>query len=274
MAFLEGRLSKAEPAANQNAPVSNAPTSIWSQQEGQATPQPTPSGIETNPVGEIVGLLALSSSEAPAYVGSSSGLSLAANLGEMVQSSVWNQFISRMDPQSTLNATTSFTQGPQGPAPGQPGQQPQPQQHPHHLSAGLAREVRDRFMPIEPPKDELSAKLIGTYFQRLHSRYPFLNRTKVWQLQDERWKLAKAKREELTRTDRFNIFKLNLIYAIGTTLLQLSDSTTYGYASAEVRSFFSETILFFFLDYCSPSMYSDIMPLPYNTCPQCASLAQ
>ncbi|KAJ5233014.1 hypothetical protein N7468_005970 [Penicillium chermesinum] len=224
VAFLEDRLSRPEPSTNQSASVPHAPASIWSQQDGQATPQPAPSGLETNPVGEIVGLLALSSSEAPAYVGSSSGLALAANLGEMVQGSVWNQFISRMGPNATRNSTTCYTAGV---APGQPGQQP---------GLGLTREVRDSSRPIDPPNDELSTKLIQTYLQRLHLRYPFLNRKVIWQLHDMRWKLAKIKREELTKADRFSIFKLNLIYAIGTTLLQLSDSKAYAYAPAEARS--------------------------------------
>lgn len=178
-----------------------------------------------------MGLLALSSSEAPAYVGSSSGLALAANLGEMVQASVWNQFISKMEQKPTPNSANSFTAGP---APGQPGQQPQSQP-----GAGPPREVLEKFMPIEPPNDELSVKLIGTYFQRLHSRYPFLNRKTVWKLHEARWKLARTKREDLTRPERFAIFKLNLIYAIGTTLLQLSDSKSYAFASAEVNIFFS-----------------------------------
>jgi hypothetical protein len=36
---------------------------------------------------------------------------------------------------------------------------------------------------------------------RLHSRYPFLNRNQVWQIHVDRWRLAKIKREDLTRSD-------------------------------------------------------------------------
>lgn len=173
-----------------------------------------------------MGLLALSSSEAPAYVGSSSGLSLAADLGEMVQTSVWNQFISRMQ-QQTSTATNS-SQNPTAKLNG-----------PSELPG--ATHIRDRptrvedLLPsnVEPPTDEMGARIIETYFARLHTRYPFLDRKKVWQIHEDRWRLAKSKREDLTRSDRFAIFKLHLVYAIGATMLQLSEK--YAYTTPEVN---------------------------------------
>lgn len=193
MAYLEGKLNRSEPSLSQNAGTSAQWTS-----RGQTTHQAT-SGIDNNPVGEIVGLLALSSSEAPAYVGSSSGLALAANLGEMVQTSVWNQFISGMQQKSTAMPGIASK-----------------------ASAGT----------VEPPTDEMGAKIIDTYFKRLHSRYPFLDRQQVWRLHGERWRLAKTKWEDLSRSDRFACFKLNLVYAIGATMLQLSEK--YAYTAPEV----------------------------------------
>lgn len=170
-----------------------------------------------------MGLLALTSSEAPAYVGASSGLSLAANLGEMVQTSVWNQFISRMHqspnpgvsnaPQSTVASDTNQSQ-------------PQP-------GRGCAR-TRDP-ANIEFPSDELGSRILETYFTRLHSRYPFLDRKRTWQLHEDRGRLAKIKREDLTQADRYGIFKLNLIYAIGSTmLLQITSNKPYVYTQPEV----------------------------------------
>lgn len=197
MAYLEGKLNRSEPSPSQNAGTA-AGGARWAPQ-GQTSPQTATSGIDNNPVGEIVGLLALSSSEAPAYVGSSSGFALAANLGEMVQTSVWNQFIS--------------------------GMQQKPTAIPNIASQATAGNV-------EPPTDEMGAKIIDTYFKRLHSRYPFLDRQQVWRLHRERWRLATMKREDLSSSDRFGIFKLNLVYAIGATMLQLSEK--YAYTAPEV----------------------------------------
>lgn len=161
-------------------------------------------------------MLALSSSEAPAYVGSSSGLALAANLGEMVQTSVWNQFISRMQPHLSTGAS-SAPQNAQGSLPGSSQQ------------AGSGCRNRTN---VDPPSDEMGSKFLETYFRRLHSRYPFLDQSQIWKMHEDRWRLAKAKREDLTRSDRFALFKLNIIYAIGATMLQLSEK--YAYTAPEV----------------------------------------
>ncbi|OKP10063.1 hypothetical protein PENSUB_4528 [Penicillium subrubescens] len=209
VAFLEKKLGQAEPSASHNTGA-NVAQSIWSPQGGQTTPQTAASGLDNNPVGEIVGLLALSSSEAPAYVGSSSGLALAANLGDMVQTSVWNQFISRMQPQ--LNTASTGCQSTPGSVPGSSQQ-----------SGGGCRNRSN----VDPPTDEMGSKMLETYFRRLHSRYPFLNRGQIWKMHEDRWRLAKTKREDLTRSDRFAIFKLNIVYAIGATMLQLSEKYAY-----------------------------------------------
>lgn len=197
--------------------------SLWSSQAGQTTPQPAASGLDNNPVGEIVGLLALSSSEAPAYVGSSSGLSLAANLGEMVQSSVWNQFISRT--QQKPKASPKI--GPQStaaPTPGTPQKPGSASRNRDPKSMRLEERVSSNF---EPPSDEMGSQMLEVYFKRLHSRYPFLDRRQTWRLHEERRRLVNTKREDLTRSDRFAIFKLNLLYAIGATMLQTSEKFDY-----------------------------------------------
>lgn len=221
VAFLERRLTQSD--TDQNA--RNATRSLFTPQ-GHATPQTATSGLENNPVGDIVGLLALSSSEAPAYVGASSGLSLAANLGEMVQTSVWNQFISKMRQQQN-NSLVNNSRNTKGRVHG-PSEQPS------------APRIQDRntrvddLLPanVEPPTDEMGARILDTYFTRLHSRYPFLNQKQVWQIHEDRWRLSKTKREDLTMADRFAIFKLNIVYAIGATMLQLSEK--YAYTSPEV----------------------------------------
>lgn len=225
--FLERKLVESDRSSSQNATATNTASSLFSPPGGHTTPHTTTSGFDNNPVGEIVGFLALSS-EAPAYVGSSSGLSLAADLGEMVQTSVWNQFISRM--QQKTSTTANNPQNKAGQVHG-PSEQPSATQI-------LDRPTRmEDLLPanVEPPTDEMGTRILDTYFTRLHSRYPFINRKQVWQIHADRWRLAKIKREDLTRSDRFAIFKLNLVYAIGATMLRLSEK--YAYTSPEVIIF-------------------------------------
>ncbi|KAJ5933523.1 hypothetical protein N7454_005852 [Penicillium verhagenii] len=212
VAFLEGKLGRTEPTTAQDLSGTNATRSIWSPTGVQNTPRTTPSSMDNNPVGEIVGLLALSSSEAPAYVGASSGLSLAANLGELVQTSVWNQFVSRMH-QSPNPACGNASQSTAVPS----TSQSQPQ-----LGRSCSR-TRD----LEFPNDETGTKILETYFLRLHSRYPFLDRKRTWELHNERDRFTKIKREDLTQADRYAIFKLNLIYGIGSTMLQMNGNKSY-----------------------------------------------
>jgi hypothetical protein len=84
----------------------------------------------------------------------------------------------------------------------------------------------------EPPNDEMGGRILHAYLTRLHIRYPFLDRKDLWRLHENRWRLAKAKREELSQSERFGIFKLYLTYAIGATTMQLSEK--YDYVPPEV----------------------------------------
>lgn len=174
----------------------------------------------------------MGSSEAPAYVGASSGLSLAVNLGEMVQATTWNQILS---PQGGQNQQPL----PNGGAESATGHEATgiPPQPPNTSSGTRERPSRmERLFPstAEPPSDEIGARLLDTYLTRLHIRYPFLDRVELWRLHGERSRLAKAKREELSKSERFGIFKLFLVYAIGATLIQLSEN--YTLVSPEVRA--------------------------------------
>ena len=225
--FLERKLVELDQSSDGNT-ATNTASSLFSPQGGHTTPHTATSGFDNNPVGEIVGLLALSGSEAPAYVGSSSGLSLAADLGEMVQTSVWNQFISRMQHKTSTAANNSRSKA---------GQVHGPSEQPSATQIRDPTTRKEDLLPanVEPPTDEMGARILETYFTRLHSRYPFLNRKQVWQIHADRWRLAKIKREDLNRSDRFAIFKLNLVYAIGATMLRLSEK--YAYTAPEVIIF-------------------------------------
>jgi len=200
-------------------------------------------GIGSNAVGEIVAFLTLGSSEAPAYVGSSSGLSLAANLGEMVQATVWNKILPISPDQSkaagggcggNANLGTAAKRGDSSSTAGAIHNRPIKMED---LLANSA----------EPPNDEMGARILNAYFTRLHPRYPFLDRAEVWRLHEERWRLASTKPEDLSKAERFGIFKLYLVYAIGATMIQLSEK--YCYTPPEV----------------SPVMLLSIVPLADST---------
>lgn len=152
-------------------------------------------------------------------MGSSSGLSLAANLGEMVQATVWNQVLTpSRGQQNPLNLSGGVSGGGGASANGPRG------------VGGQSRSLRmDELIAksTEPPNDEMGARILQAYLRRLHVRYTFLDRRELWKLHEDRFRLAKTKREELSQAERFGLFKLYLVYAIGATTLDLSEKYTY-----------------------------------------------
>lgn len=216
VAFLQSELKtrpvRSNPDSNATQPT---PSAFVSSDIQDATPKRSVAGVDNNAVGDLVGFLALNS-EAPAYVGSSSGLPLASDLGEMVQATVWNQFLnpSRQNFISQ-NTGTSFDLRPETPA---------------THSKNVDGVSRDRLRPgrmeesivngAEPPSDEIGSRILNEYFSSIFRRYPFLDREELWKLHENRWRLAKLKHDEITRAERFGIFKLYLVYAIGATMIQ------------------------------------------------------
>ncbi|KAE8329340.1 hypothetical protein BDV39DRAFT_191548 [Aspergillus sergii] len=221
---LETQLKSGWRGNNASGGVSNPVAAFLSPPNQEAVQGSSPTGIDHNAIGDLVGFLALNSLEAPAYVGSSSGVSLAANLGEMVQTTVWNQVLASPrgleSAQSTGNGLSA-----------------------NHANLGLSyqpvstKNTGDRSRPprmeellakgAEPPNDEMGSRIMNAYLTRLHTRYPFLDRRELWQLHEARWQLAKKKREELSKADKFGIFQLYIVYAIGATFLQLSERYSY-----------------------------------------------
>jgi hypothetical protein len=138
-------------------------------------------------IADIVGFISLGGE--PAYVGSSSGFSLASDLGQMVQATVWNK---------ALASTVSESQ-------------------PSPLSVADLKNHG-----AGPPNDEMGARILDAYFTRLHVRYPFLDRLEVQQRHANRFTQTND-----TTEDKFGTFKIYMIYAIGATLLKLTESYDY-----------------------------------------------
>ncbi|KKA20590.1 hypothetical protein T310_5366 [Rasamsonia emersonii CBS 393.64] len=214
IAYLEGKLAQFEsraaddPVTTANASSVVHPIAAVSQPQNAS---PGLAGTGSNALGEIVGFLTLGSLETPAYVGSSSGLSLAVNLGEMVRTTVLNKAI----PTSTDGTAASSRQK----ASNNGGDSSNGSQ-----SIKLDELLANR---ADPPNDEMGSRILNAYLNRLHTRYPFLDRAELWRLHEDRWRLARTKPEDLSQAERFGIFKLYLVYAIAATMIQLSEKYTY-----------------------------------------------
>lgn len=150
--------------------------------------------------------------EAPAYIGSSSGLNLALNLGEMVQATVWNKAIPKGKDSPSASRRDSVTS---------PGSRSGAQNGSHAIT------MQELFAnSAEPPSDELGRNILAAYFNQIHPRYPFLDPDEVWKLHGQRVALATTPTLNLTKAQRFGIFRLYMVYAIGAMLLQLTEKHT------------------------------------------------
>ncbi|KAI0166550.1 fungal-specific transcription factor domain-containing protein [Xylariaceae sp. FL1272] len=191
VAFLEARLSET------------------SGREGQGLSQTPSSTTRTQPrnnvLAEAVELLALGNIEAPAYVGASSGLNLALTLGDMVQATVWNKAL----PLEADVAQSSNVDS----------------QDKNRGGRVLTRqEMVSR--SAEPPSDEHGTLLVNAYLNQPHNRYPFIDEAEVWTLHAKRMSLNSTPVQQLTKAERFGLFKLNMVYAIGAMLIQLTERRT------------------------------------------------
>lgn len=141
----------------------------------------------TSSIADIVGFLSLGGEAA--YVGSSSGFSLATNLGQMVQATVWNKAIA---------ATVIQTQS-----------KPISIADLKKNSAG-------------PPNDDMGGRILDAYFSRVHLRYPFLDRSDILERHANR-----LVQKNTNPQDQYGTFKIYMIYAIGATLLKLTEQYDY-----------------------------------------------
>lgn len=156
-----------------------------------------------NALGEVVEALSQGNFEAPAYVGSSAGFSLALNLGSMVQASIWNDAMpggARPESRGSFGSPASLDLASRNIT----------------LEEIIANSA-------EPPDDEYGRRLLEAYCAQLHQRYPFLDIRELWKLHSERLVWRARSIGSLSRTERFGIFKLYLVYAIGAMLLNLTE---------------------------------------------------
>ncbi|KAM3079595.1 hypothetical protein ACMFMG_006010 [Clarireedia jacksonii] len=122
------------------------------------------------------------------YVGSSSGFALATTLDHISQATVWNKAIA-----SAFNSNSK--------------------------TVNIAELKKNS---AGPPNDEMGRRILDTYFTRLHLRYPFLDRMDILQRHTDRFM-----QKNNTPQDQYGTFKIYMIYAIGATMLKLTEQYDY-----------------------------------------------
>ncbi|KAH8695984.1 putative C6 transcription factor [Talaromyces proteolyticus] len=218
VAYLESRLSESlqSRTADDSILTTNASHILHPMDASQRqTPDSSQRVLNgsTGTLGEIVGFLSLGAAESPAYVGSSSGLSLAVNLGEMVRATV----MTKAFPSPSTTTPRADSQGGNNNLAGDSTEHPS-------RAIKLNELLKHR---ADPPSDEMGSYFVNVYLSRVHSRYPFIDRDEIWKAHEDRGRLGKAKSEELSRTERFGIFRLYMVYAIAATIIQLGEKYTY-----------------------------------------------
>ncbi|OAA55551.1 Transcription factor [Niveomyces insectorum RCEF 264] len=87
-----------------------------------------------------------------------------------------------------------------------------------------------------PPEDAMGRRMLEAYFARIHPRYPFLDRAELFALHACRQEVVSP---ASPAQHRFDAFKLNMVYAIGGTLVKLTDplseAQAEGYLTAALR---------------------------------------
>lgn len=184
ISFLEAQL-----AAQNTAPPAEKCDPPHDQYSNPHVFSPSSSQEEgrTSGIADVVGFLSLGGEAA--YIGSSSGFSLATNLGQMVQATVWNKALA-----STMGETQEKAMS----------------------MADLKRNSAG------PPNDHMGGRILDAYFTRLHLRYPFLDRSDILALHSNRFN-----QNNTSARNQYGTFKIYMIYAIGATMLKLTDQYDY-----------------------------------------------
>ena len=109
----------------------------------------------------------------------------------MVQATVWNKAIaSTVDQNHTLPKTTSIAELKRN-------------------SAG-------------PPNEDMGGRILDAYFTRVDLRYAFLERKDILECHASRFT-----QNNLSPQDQYRTFKIYMIYAIGATMLRLTEHYDY-----------------------------------------------
>ncbi|KAI1778463.1 hypothetical protein F4818DRAFT_302099 [Hypoxylon cercidicola] len=187
------------------------------QQQEKAPPSVAATGTESemspsSSLGDALNVLPLGPfGFLPASSGWSAGMALALNLGEIVQASVWNKAICGVAHNG--RSSTLVEQPRPHTGGGQPGTGGHHVLDPEYIRTHSAG----------PPTYEEGLKLIEAYCDLLHARYPFIDTEEIQDIHRRRESLSATDLHELEPSERFGLFKLYLVYAIGSGLLAAAE---------------------------------------------------
>lgn len=122
----------------------------------------------------------------PAYLGPSSGFTIAESLGRMVHNSVLTNAL-------PINADN--------------------QQAESLWQGSTKQEI------AAPPDDTIGSQILEAYFRNMHMRLPFLDRSEILDFHAKRSRPSGSNPGE-----RFGRFKIFMVYAIGAAILQLTET--------------------------------------------------
>lgn len=159
-------------------------------------------------VADLVGFVG--NPDGPSYIGSSSGYSLATNLGDMVQATTWSKAL-------WIPTEAGHPSEPNGDS--APGDKTFGDTPTRRITIAELQNNAG-----EPPSDALGSRLIEAYLVRIHPRFPLLVRSDLWSYHRRRYSLGDA--SPRSKEDGFAVFVLYMVYAIGALTLRLTDGHT------------------------------------------------
>lgn len=196
IAYLEAQLARVStPPATTVASserITPAPSVSSAGPPDSVASPPAPSTYKDSNTAQIASFLTLGRDAA--YVGSSSGFPLAANLAELVQASVWSKSLLQGNSVQMRAAGGDLTEGATG---------------------------------APPPEEPVGARIVNSYMDRLHPRYPFLDREEIWRLHTQHLARPVEPTSYDPEVDKFSLFKIYMVYAIGSAVLRLTEPYAY-----------------------------------------------
>ncbi|KAL2859908.1 transcription factor domain-containing protein [Aspergillus lucknowensis] len=141
-----------------------------------------------------------------AYLGPSSGVTITENLSRIVEDAGWSD---RLIP---VHGVGDDERGPNiSPAPTSTAEQEK----------------------AAPPEDGIGMQLLDAYFTSMHVRLPFLHRMEILELHARRYQAPDGEKQ-----DRYGMFKLFMVYAIGAAMLQMNEQ----YAAITPSAYFATAL--------------------------------
>jgi hypothetical protein len=167
--------------------------------------------LDTSPKGNIISLTTIMRSDNPqgnnqSYFGPSSGLSIAKNLDWFIHDTILTR---------SIPVSASI------------------------MASGVEHSDQTMSHRAKPPDDHEGSRLLNAYFAKTHIRLPFLDRTQLLKSHAERNQSPGDSPE-----GNFGQFKLFMVYAIGATVPQMTESHNTASSTSPPGAFLTTALSF------------------------------